>query len=612
MRRPMMKNLNFRKFVLLFSLFVFCLILLSSRSARSEWKGDIRVNIETAGKQASRGADCPWSLSVDRNNRVHVVWEDRRFGYPLRLYYRGKDPDPTWMKWDASDYELSTIDSVVMFGHPSIYPQSNGKLFSVYVEEKAFGGELYGSWITDHPSKEIESDMVSSAGGNYLTFSSCGWQTTIAVYENRSITFWPYVNIALSGSLPVYYKIYESGVPVTDEQPLILSETGLQYRGVNLSASAGSDGKIYLVCRVINDEFPLGHIFLFTLNIKTGRVMDIQDLTPNETRNCLFPYIAVSPRAGGNDFVSIAFEINDTDSRAVFMTNLSGAWSEPMILSVGDNTSGHPCVASNGDFVDFVYESPNNVPNSQLYHQRYNLTADVLSDPIRITNSGEFFNMRPVIASDSYGNLHLIYITNRENPDLFGDEEVYYSIYDSPPPAPDGFEFDRQDNIITWRGNSEPDISHYKIDFNGRDTISYDNHFEIGPSSFDDFIISVMAVDLSGQESAPVLYRSTLRGIREIAGAPRSLIVGKNYPNPFNASTSIPISARNMTLPLYLEIFDIKGKIVKTFAINDDSRRDIVWNGRSDYAKYVSSGVYFYRLRSKTESGKTKAMTFIK
>ncbi|UCC80021.1 MAG: T9SS type A sorting domain-containing protein [Candidatus Zixiibacteriota bacterium] len=607
-----MKNLNFRKFVLLLSLLVFCLILLASKSARSEWKGDVRVNVETSGKQASRGADCPWSISVDKNNRVHVVWEDRRHGYPLRIYYRGKDPDPTWMKWDASDYELSTIDSVVKFGHPSIYPQSNGKLFSVYVEEKSFGGELYGSWIDDHPSRRIESDLVSTAGGNYLTFSSTGWQTTIAVYENRAITFWPYVNTELPASLPVYFRIYDSGVPATEELPITLPETGLAYKGVHLSASAGSDNKVYLACRVITDEFPVGHIFLLTLNIRTAQILDIEDLTPNETRSCLFPYIGVSTLEGGTDLIFVAFEIRDTDSKAAFLSNRSGSWSEPMILSNRDNTSGHPCVTINGDFVEFVYESPNNSPTTQLYHQRFNLNTGVLSGAFRITNSGDYFNMRPVIASDSYGNLHLVYITNRENPHLFGDEEVYYSIYDSPPLIPRGFRYHREDNIITWMDNREPDISHYVVDFNGRDSILYDNRFEIGNFLFDDFIIGVKAVDLAGQESAPALYQSTMRGIREIAGAPKGLMVGRNYPNPFNASTSIPIAVTNMTFPLYLEIFDIKGKIVKTFVISDENRREIVWNGRSDYAKYVSSGVYYYRLRSDTRSGKTRSMIFMK
>jgi hypothetical protein len=607
-----MEKMTFRKFALLFALFVFCLILFFSRSVRADWRGDIRVNVVSTGKQASRGADCPWSISVDKNNRVHVVWEDRRQGYPLRIYYRGKDPDPTWMKWDASDYELSTIDSVAIFGHPSICPRSDGKLFSVYVEERPFGGELYGSWITDHPSKQIETDMVSSPGGNYLTFSSSGWQTTIAVYKNFSVTFWPYVNPELPGRLPIYYKIYDEDTPVTGEQPIAFPERGLEYKGVNLSASAGSSNKIYLVCRVICDEFPRGHIFLLTLNIISGRVTEIKDLTPNETRYCQFPYIAVSPQRNGNDLIFVTFEISDLRSKAVFISNISGVWTEPMVLSAGNKTSGRPCVAINGDFADFVYEAPKDPPDAQIYHQRFNFITGTLSDATQVTNTTGSFNILPVLAADSFRNLHLIYVTNRENPGQSGDEEVYYSIFDAPPARPYGFEFDRQEYLVEWLDSPEPDISHYEVDFNGRDTIVYDNGIDIEQLSFDQFIISVKAVDLSGQASLPALYRSTLRGVREITETPKRLIVGKNYPNPFNARTSIPVSSTNMTFPLYLEVFDITGKIVKSFTINDESKQEIVWNGRSDYAKPVSSGVYFYRLRSRYEFGNTKSMTYIK
>jgi hypothetical protein len=245
-----------RKTLLFFALILFCLILLATRQARAEWKGDVRVNIENSGKQASRGADCPWSISVDKKSRVHVVWEDRRQGRPLRIYYRGKDADPTWLKWDASDYELSLIDSVELFGHPSIFPQQNGKLFSVFVEERPFGGELYGSWVADHPSRGIEADMVSRAGGNHLTYSSGGWQTTIAVNGQRSVTFWPYVDPENTAFLSIYYRIYNNDLPENEEQAIFVPGRGLAYRGVHLSACAGSGGRVFLVCKLTTADFP--------------------------------------------------------------------------------------------------------------------------------------------------------------------------------------------------------------------------------------------------------------------------------------------------------------------------------------------------------------------
>ena len=111
-------------------------------------------------------------------------------------------------------------------------------------------------------------------------------------------------------NLPIYFKIYQDGAPLTDEQALDLPEFGLDYMGVNLSACAGSDDMIYLVCRLITEEFPLGHIFLLTLNIETGSIIGLDDLTPEETRPCLYPYVAVMPAIGGRDVVYATFELH--------------------------------------------------------------------------------------------------------------------------------------------------------------------------------------------------------------------------------------------------------------------------------------------------------------
>ena len=72
-----------------------------------------------------------------------------------------------------------------------------------------------------------------------------------------------------------------------------------------------------------------------------------------------------------------------------------------------------------------------------------------------------------------------------------------------------------------------------------------------------------------------------------------------NYPNPFNPETKIEYSiakAGNAELTIY----NIKGQRVKTL-INDHIEagdHSIVWNGKDDKGTDVSSGVYFYRLKT--------------
>ncbi|MEA1971850.1 MAG: T9SS type A sorting domain-containing protein [Candidatus Cloacimonadota bacterium] len=79
-----------------------------------------------------------------------------------------------------------------------------------------------------------------------------------------------------------------------------------------------------------------------------------------------------------------------------------------------------------------------------------------------------------------------------------------------------------------------------------------------------------------------------------------------NYPNPFNPSTIIEFSIQNDS-KIELLIFNIKGQKIKTLANNEFNKGDhsVIWYGNDDSEKFVSSGVYFYKLNV---NGKTEAM----
>ena len=80
-----------------------------------------------------------------------------------------------------------------------------------------------------------------------------------------------------------------------------------------------------------------------------------------------------------------------------------------------------------------------------------------------------------------------------------------------------------------------------------------------------------------------------------------------NYPNPFNPETTIAFSLENAS-SVMLEIYNIKGQKVKTIANEymDKGRHSIVWNGRDNAGRKVSSGVYLYRLRAGKEEFNSK------
>ncbi len=85
-----------------------------------------------------------------------------------------------------------------------------------------------------------------------------------------------------------------------------------------------------------------------------------------------------------------------------------------------------------------------------------------------------------------------------------------------------------------------------------------------------------------------------------------------NFPNPFNASTSIRFSVPGEGL-VELSVFSMNGQKVRDLVSRNMSAgtHTIQWDGRDQYGKKVSSGVYISRLKMEREV-ETRRMTFLK
>ncbi|MCD4652281.1 MAG: T9SS type A sorting domain-containing protein, partial [Candidatus Cloacimonetes bacterium] len=85
-----------------------------------------------------------------------------------------------------------------------------------------------------------------------------------------------------------------------------------------------------------------------------------------------------------------------------------------------------------------------------------------------------------------------------------------------------------------------------------------------------------------------------------------------NYPNPFNPETNIcfTLSVEDSKAPICLEIFNIKGQKVKSLKAGRVSagNHTFIWQGRNNLGKPVSSGVYFYRLRTASQTQMRKML----
>ena len=80
---------------------------------------------------------------------------------------------------------------------------------------------------------------------------------------------------------------------------------------------------------------------------------------------------------------------------------------------------------------------------------------------------------------------------------------------------------------------------------------------------------------------------------------PEQFALHHNYPNPFNPSTTI-----NYDLPensyVRLTIYDITGRRIRTLVNQSQTtgNRTVVWDGRDDFGRIVSGGVYLYSIEA--------------
>ncbi len=77
----------------------------------------------------------------------------------------------------------------------------------------------------------------------------------------------------------------------------------------------------------------------------------------------------------------------------------------------------------------------------------------------------------------------------------------------------------------------------------------------------------------------------------------KAFYLGKNYPNPFNPSTTIPFTVSTRS-EVEITVYDNTGRRIKTLAKGEyaPGNYTVQWNGKTAAGRPVASGVYFYRM----------------
>jgi parallel beta-helix repeat protein len=196
-----------------------------------------------------------------------------------------------------------------------------------------------------------------------------------------------------------------------------------------------------------------------------------------------------------------------------------------------------------------------------------------------------------------------------------------YPYQDYPPKAPDSLKATSLNDkiVLSWKPNTESDLSHYWI---YKDTLAGfipDSSKLIGQvpkdsSVFRDYTFimgktyyyRVSAWDLTGHESE---YSDELQvsatdvgdSTEEGPPMPRMYQVRQNYPNPFNPSTTIIYYLPDVGYqPAEVEIviYNLLAQRVRTLVKERKypGEHRVTWDGKDDEGNDLASGIYFYKL----------------
>lgn len=79
-----------------------------------------------------------------------------------------------------------------------------------------------------------------------------------------------------------------------------------------------------------------------------------------------------------------------------------------------------------------------------------------------------------------------------------------------------------------------------------------------------------------------------------------------NYPNPFKENTTISFSLSEDVANGTIEIFNLKGQLVKEFSVNNN-KTEVTWD-----ASNQASGIYFYKMKADGKYTSVKKMILLK
>jgi PKD repeat protein len=149
------------------------------------------------------------------------------------------------------------------------------------------------------------------------------------------------------------------------------------------------------------------------------------------------------------------------------------------------------------------------------------------------------------------------------------------------------------------------------------DSLEESYEFEFGRLSQDEKELFIYIDGDASMKTVEVSYQlfskegAAGNGIMEL-GSPDEFKLYQNYPNPFSSQTTFQYDVAEAT-SVKIYIYNTLGQLVKTIDRGDNGvgTHTVEWDGKNDDGDTLSSGVYFYQLRTK-DFNKTMKMLLVK
>jgi len=124
-------------------------------------------------------------------------------------------------------------------------------------------------------------------------------------------------------------------------------------------------------------------------------------------------------------------------------------------------------------------------------------------------------------------------------------------------------------------------------------------------------------IELYGFDALPIAATGINGKFTSPLIVPDKSMLRQNFPNPFNPETWIPYQLKDSG-KVVISIYDASGRVIRKFdlgyqpaGIYSTSPRAVHWDGRNNAGEQVTSGLYFYTLKTKSFT-QTRRMLLLK